>query len=83
MTDRIVYRIATNKWNLKSEPWRGALGIEQVELWPDGSEVYTVPALICWLTRCDNQADLACRIVAALNSADPAEADPPGSAPHD
>ena len=39
------WRIAENEWNLKGAPWRGAIGIEEVD---DG---VAVPALVCWFTR--------------------------------
>ena len=39
------WRIAENEWNLQGAPWRGAVGIEEVD-----SDL-AVPALICWFTR--------------------------------
>lgn len=70
MSDAIttVFRIAKNEYNIKDLPWRGAVGIEQVYLWDDGSEVFGTPPLVCWLTRGENQKDLADKIVSALNS---------------
>jgi hypothetical protein len=65
---RIVYRVASNKWNLSDIPWSGAVGIEEVRLWEDGSEVYAVPPLLCWLTRGEHNPELAHRIVDFLNA---------------
>jgi hypothetical protein len=61
----VRYRVAKNEWNLRNRPWDGAIGIEEVEFWPDGSEVMTVPSLICWFSRgCEG---LARRTVSLLN----------------
>jgi hypothetical protein len=70
MSDSIrkVYRIADNKWNLHQLPWSGAVGIEEVSLWEDGSEVYAVPPLQCWFTRGEHNPELAYRIVDLLNA---------------
>lgn len=38
------WRIVENKWNLKAAPWRGAIGIEEVD------NELAVPALVCWFT---------------------------------
>ena len=39
------WRIVENEWNLKCAPWRGAVGIEEVD------DELAVPALVCWFTR--------------------------------
>lgn len=65
---RTTYRIAQNKWNLKNPPWSEAIGIEEVSLWEDGTEVFAVPPLVCWLLRGSAQVELADRIVKLLNS---------------
>jgi hypothetical protein len=69
MSDSIrkVYRIACNKWNLHDLPWSGAVGIEEVSLWEDGSEVYAVPPILCWFTRGDHNPGFAHLIVDILN----------------
>ncbi len=64
---RVIYRIAQNERNIKDPPWDEAIGIEAVELWPDGSEVLAVPSLVCWLTRGGDAQALAERIVRLLN----------------
>ena len=56
------YRIAENEWNLKTAPWRDAVGIEDLE---DGH--LRVPALVCWFTRGEGQEELARRVVDILN----------------
>jgi hypothetical protein len=68
MIDRRIYRVAENKWNLSDLPWAGAVGIEEVALWEDGSEVYAVPPILCWFTRGDHNPELARRIIDLLNA---------------
>ena len=66
-SNTIIYRIATDDVNLKLAPWQDAIGIEEVELHADGTEVNATPAIVCWLTRGNNQKVLAARIVFSLN----------------
>ncbi len=39
------WRIAENEWNLKSPPWYGGYGIEEID------EELAVPSLVCWFYR--------------------------------
>jgi len=39
------WRRIVNEWNLRAEPWSGAVGIEEDD--PD----LAVPAIVCWFTR--------------------------------
>jgi hypothetical protein len=57
------YRIAENHWNLEGQPWRDAIGIEEID--PDDN--LAVPTLVCWFTRGEGQAELAARIIKLLN----------------
>jgi hypothetical protein len=66
--ETVRYRVAQNEWNLKQPPWSGAVGIEEVAYWEDGSEIFAVPPLVCWLLRGSDPSGLAERIVAGLNS---------------
>lgn len=68
MSETVRYRIAQNYWNIKNPPWREAIGIEEVFYRPDGGEVYTVPALVCWFGRGGVQPELAQRVVDLLNA---------------
>lgn len=58
------YRIAENEYNLRSKPWRDAIGIEDM-IDPD----LAVPPIVAWLMRGDEQAEFAAFLIRALNSA--------------
>jgi hypothetical protein len=60
------YRVACNEWNVKNPPWTDAIGIEEVEVWPSGEEIYAVPAIVCWITR-GTDIGLISKIVEGLN----------------
>lgn len=45
------WRIAENEWNLRGAPWKGAVGIEEID------DDLAVPALICWFTRGWTESD--------------------------
>ncbi len=62
------YRIAKNPWNLRSLPWRDAIGIEEFYA-SDIEAPGTVPSLLCWFTRGGDQQELAQRVVDLLNAA--------------
>ncbi len=65
------YRIAENPWNLKSAPWRDAIGIEDVS-----DQDLAVPPVICWFTRpSDDAANMAHLICRLLNKTEPTERD--------
>lgn len=39
------WRVIENEYNLRSAPWTGAIGIEEID--PE----MAVPAIVCWFTR--------------------------------
>ena len=56
------YRIAQNPYNIQISPWRGAVGIEELD---DSLEDLAVPPVVAWFTR--NQEDIAALVVKLLN----------------
>jgi len=55
------WRIVENKWNIESEPWRGAIGIEEID------DSVAVPSLVCWFYR---DMDLVAQRVVDLHNKD-------------
>lgn len=45
MTSNMRWRIIRNKWNKETQPWTGAVGIEEDD------DTVAVPAVVCWFTR--------------------------------
>jgi len=39
------WRIIKNGWNLKAQPWSGAVGIEEID------RDLIVPSIVCWFCR--------------------------------
>jgi len=65
---RKIYRVASGKYNLETQPWSGAVGIEEIAVREDGSEIFATPGVVCWLTRGDHNPELAYAIVNLLNA---------------
>jgi hypothetical protein len=56
------WRVLRDPWNIKTMPWSGAIGIEEV---PDRN---SVPGIVCWFTRGWESELAAEQIVAAHNA---------------
>jgi hypothetical protein len=60
------WRVAQNEWNLKTPPWRDAVGIEEDD---EDARCLAVPGLLAWFTRPDGD-DNAALAVRAVNERD-------------
>ncbi len=63
MTEGKKWRLIENEWNLKSAPWRGAIGIEEVD------DDLCVPSVVCWFTRGWDSEKAARQVVELHNAA--------------
>lgn len=59
----VYFRIASNEWNLKQLPWRGAVGIEDVT-----DPGLAVPPVVAWFAR-GNDPSLIEAFIKSLNEA--------------
>lgn len=68
------WRVMRDPSNLAIAPWKGAVGIEQIEVEDDGARF--VPTVVCWFTRGwpDSEA-IAKHVVDLHNASLPREAD--------
>ena len=56
------WRVIENEWNLKGEPWSGAIGIEEID------NDLAVPGIVCWFTRGWDDSDAMARHVCDLHN---------------